>query len=169
MRGKSIPNITTKKDILQNKEVSELIKAIGTGVGPHFNLKKIRYDKIVCATDADFDGFHIACLMSMVMGILLPEIVKAGKYYIAQTPLFAIKEKKVFKPLWSEEEVEKARKDNRTIQRYKGLGEMDPSELKICLLDEKTRNLMPVTYSENIDDLIKLFSSAEHKRRLVSG
>jgi len=169
LRGKSIPNVTTKKEILQNKEVSELIMAIGTGVGPHFNLKKLRYDKIVCATDADFDGFHIACLMSMVMAILLPEIVKAGKYYIAQTPLFAIKEKKVFKPLWSEEEVEKARKDNRTIQRYKGLGEMDPSELKICLLDEKTRNLMPVTYSKDIDILIKLFSSAEHKRRLVSG
>jgi len=167
LRGKSIPNVTQRKNILENKEVAELIRAIGTGVGPHFNIKKIRYSKIVCATDADFDGFHIACLMSMVMGVLLPDIVKAGMYYIAQTPLFAIKEKKVFKPLWSEEEVEKARKNGNTIQRYKGLGEMDPSELKICLLDKKTRNLMPVTYSKNIDVLIKLFSSAEQKRKLL--
>ena len=64
--------------------------------------------------------------------------------------------------------MEKARKDNRTIQRYKGLGEMNPGQLKISLLDEATRNLTPVQYSKNIDDLIKLFSSAEEKRKLVS-
>jgi len=169
LRGKSIPNVTTKKNILQNKEVSEMIKAIGTGVGPHFNIKKMRYEKIICATDADHDGNHIACLMSMAMAILLPDIVKAGRYYIAQTPLFAINEKKLFKPLWSDEEVDKARKANKTITRFKGLGELSPHQLKICLLDEKNRNLTPMTYSENIDDLIKLFSSAEQKRRLVSG
>lgn len=169
LRGKSIPNVTTKKNILQNKEVSEMIKAIGTGVGPHFNIKKMRYEKIICATDADHDGNHIACLMSMAMAILLPDIVKAGRYFIAQTPLFAINEKKLFKPLWSDEEVDKARKANKTITRFKGLGELSPHQLKICLLDEKNRNLTPMTYSENIDDLIKLFSSAEQKRRLVSG
>jgi DNA gyrase/topoisomerase IV subunit B len=169
LRGKSIPNVTTRKNILENKEVSEMIKAIGTGVGPHFNIKRIRYDKIICATDADHDGNHIACLMSMAMAILLPEIVKAGKYYIAQTPLFAINEKKLFKPLWTDKEVEKARKDGRTLTRFKGLGELSPNQLKVCLLDEKNRNLMPVTYSKNIKNLIKLFSSAEQKRRLVSG
>lgn len=167
LKGKSIPNITTKKNILQNNEVGELILAMGTGVGPQFDLSKLRYDKIVCATDADSDGSHIACLVSMVMAILVPEIVQAGKYYIAQTPLFAINEGKTFIPLWNESELEKARTENRKIQRYKGLGEMNPSQLKVCLLDEKTRNLMPVSYSENIDDLVKLFSSAEEKRKLV--
>lgn len=169
LKGKSIPNITTKKDILKNKEVEELTKALGTGVGPHFDISKIRYSKIVCATDADHDGNHIACLLSMCMGILFPDIVKAGKYFIAQTPLFAINEGKVFIPLWDEKQLEKARKDNRKIQRYKGLGEMNPGQLKICLLDEATRYFTPVTYSNNIDELIKLFSSAEEKRKLVVG
>ena len=141
---------------------------MGTGVGPAFDLSKIRYSKIICATDADHDGFHIACLVSMVMGILMPEIVKAGMYYIAQTPLFAINDGKIFKPLWSDKELEKARKAEKKIQRYKGLGEMNPSQLKVSLLDEPTRNLIPITYTGNVDGLIKLFSSAEHKRRLIS-
>jgi DNA gyrase/topoisomerase IV subunit B len=168
LRGKSIPNATTKKDILKNKEVEELIMAIGAGVGPHFDISKMRYDKIICATDADFDGAHIACLLSMAMAILLPDVVKAGKYYIAQTPLFAINEKKTFTPLWTEKELIKARKQNRTITRFKGLGELSPAQLKVCLLDEPTRNLMPITYSKNMDDLVSLFSSAEEKRKLVS-
>jgi len=169
LRGKSIPNVTTKKNILQNKEVGELIIALGTGTGPDFNLSHLRYDKIVCAADADADGSHIACMVSMVMAILAPKIIMAGNYYIAQTPLFAINEKKTFLPLWTDEELEKARKDNRKIQRYKGLGEMNPSQLKISLLDEKTRRLMPISYSEDIDKLIELFSSAEEKRKLVTG
>ena len=168
LRGKSIPNATTKKDILNNKEVQELIMAIGTGVGPHFRLKKLRYSKIICATDADHDGAHIACLVSMAMAILLPEIIQSGHYYIAQTPLYAINEKKVFKPLWSEDELNVAREANKQITRFKGLGELSPHQLKICLLDEGTRHLTPVTFSENMDDLIKLFSSAEEKRKLVS-
>jgi DNA gyrase/topoisomerase IV subunit B len=167
LRGKSIPNVTVKKDILKNKEVAELIKAIGTGVGPHFNINRLRYSKIICAADADADGAHIACLLSMVMAILLPELVKNGQYFIAQTPLFAAVDKKKFTPIWSDDELEKARKTNKNIQRYKGLGEMNPSQLKISLLDEKTRNLIPVSYSENIEDLIKLFSSADEKRKLV--
>ena len=143
--------------------------SMGCGVGPHFDLTKLRYSKIVCATDADHDGAHIACLVSMVMAILLPEIVKAGKYFIAQTPLFAINEGKVFIPLWSAEDVDKARKTGRKIQRYKGLGEMNPSQLKVTLLDEATRNLTPIKYTNNIDTLIKLFSSADEKRKLVVG
>ena len=168
LRGKSIPNVTMKKDILKNKEVGELIRAIGTGVGPHFDLSKIRYDRIVCATDADPDGAHIACLVTMVIGILLPEIIKAGRYYIAQTPLFSINEGKTFIPLWNEKQLEKARKEDRKIQRYKGLGEMNPIQLKLSLLDPKLRHHNQIKYSGNIDELINLFSSAEEKRKLVS-
>ena len=167
LKGKSIPNITTKKNILQNKEVGELIKALGTGVGPAFDLQKLRYSKIICATDADHDGNHIACLVTMVIGILIPDIIKSGKYFIAQTPLFAINEGKTFIPLWNEEQLQKAKVENRKITRFKGLGELSPPQLKVCLLDIKTRNLIPVTYSKNINELIKLFSSAEEKRKLV--
>jgi len=169
LKGKSIPNITTKKSILDNKEVGELVRAIGTGIEPQFDLSKMRYDKIICATDADFDGFHIACLVTMVIAILLPEIIKSGRYYIVQTPLFAINEKKTFIPLWSDKMVQKARDKGRTIQRYKGLGEMNPAQLKICLLDEGTRNLMSIEYSKDINSLVKLFSSPEEKRKLVMG
>lgn len=169
LRGKSIPNATTKKDILKNKEVTELIMAIGAGVGPHFDIDKVRYNKIICATDADHDGSHIACLVSMAMAVLLPDIVKAGMYYIAQTPLYAINEKKSFIPLWSPEELEKAREAGKQITRFKGLGELSPHQLKICLLDEETRHLTPVEYSENIEQLEKLFSSAAEKRKLVGG
>ncbi len=168
LKGKSIPNITVKKNFLDNVQVGELVRAIGTGVGPDFNINKLRYNKIICATDADADGNHIACLITMVMAILLPNLVKEGKYFIAQTPLFAINEKKKFIPLWSEKELEKARKAKRTITRFKGLGELNPGQLKVCLLDEPTRNLLPVTYSDDMEKLIKLFSSPEEKRRLVN-
>jgi DNA gyrase subunit B len=168
-QGKSIPNVTTKKSILDNKEVGEIIRAIGTGIDPQFDLSKMRYEKIICATDADHDGNHIACLVTMVIAILLPEIIKEGRYFIAQTPLFAINEKKTFIPLWNDKMLEKARSKGRNIQRYKGLGEMNPSQLKISLLDEGTRNLLPISYSKNINSLIKLFSSAEEKRKLVVG
>ena len=167
LKGKSIPNITTKKNILDNKEVGELIKALGTGIGPEFDISNLRYDKIVCATDADPDGGHIACLVTMVIGILAPDIVKSGRFFVAQTPLFAINEGKIFTPIWTDEQLEKARKSGRKIQRYKGLGEMNPGQLKISLLDEGTRNLIQIQYSENIDKLVDLFSSAEEKRKLV--
>jgi DNA gyrase/topoisomerase IV subunit B len=168
LKGKSIPNITTKKNVLQNKEVEELIRAIGTGIDAHFNIKNLRYSKIICATDADPDGNHIACLLTTVIAVLLPEIIKQGKYFIAQTPLFAINEKKTFVPLWTEKELEKARKNNKNISRFKGLGELNPKQLKVCLLDEKTRHLVPVTYSNDMESLMKIFSSADEKRKLLS-
>ena len=167
LKGKSIPNITTKKNILKNKEVGELVTAIGTGLEPHFDIGKMRYEKIICATDADHDGSHIACLVTMVIAMLMPDIIKEGYYYIAQTPLFAINEKNTFIPLWTEEALEKARQENRTISRFKGLGELSPHQLKICLLDEETRNLNQIQYSDDIESLEKLFSSAEEKRKLL--
>jgi topoisomerase-4 subunit B len=168
LRGKSIPNITSAKDILKNKEVEELIRALGTGIDPHFNIDNLRYDKIVCATDADPDGAHIACLLTMVIAILTPDIIKEGKYFIARTPLFAINEKRTFKPLWTEKQLIKARNEKRTISRFKGLGELNPNQLKICLLDERSRHLTKVDYSDDINNLLKLFSNVEAKRKLVS-
>jgi len=168
LRGKSIPNITSAKDILKNKEVGELIMAMGAGVGPHFDIDNLRYDKIICATDADPDGSHIACLLTMVIAILTPDVIRKGRYYIAQTPLFAINEKKTFKPLWTDNQLLKAREDNRTISRFKGLGELNPSQIKVCLLQESTRHLTKVKYTDNIDELLKLFSNVDAKRKLVS-
>lgn len=167
LKGKSIPNVTSAKDILNNQEIKELISAIGTNVGPDFDISKIRYDKIICATDADPDGAHITCLLTMAIAVLLPEIIKEGKYFLARTPLFAITEGKTFIPLWTDEELEQARKQKRRITRFKGLGELSPHQLKICLLDESTRFLVPVKFSSNLSDLLTLFSDVNKKRDLV--
>jgi len=167
LKGKSIPNVTTRKNILQNKELGELVKAIGAGVDTHFDIRRMRYERIICATDADHDGNHIACLVTMAVAMLMPDIIKSGRYFIAQTPLFAINEPKTFIPLWSDDELQKARDAGKYISRFKGLGELSPAQLKVCLLDVKTRNHVPIKYSTNIGELEKLFSSAVEKRKLV--
>lgn len=167
LKGK-IPNISNAKDILKNKEVGELIQALGTGIGSDFDISKLRYDKIICATDADPDGAHISSLITMLLAVLVPEVIKQGKYYIAHTPLFAINERKTFIPLWTDKEVENALKKKRNVSRFKGLGELSPHQLKLCLIDEQKRKLIPLTFSNNMNKLMKLFSEAEEKRRLLS-
>lgn len=168
LRGK-IPSAVNAKDILKNKEIGELIESLGTGVGPTFDISKLRYSKIICATDADPDGQHISVLLTLVLATLVPEVIKQGFYYIAETPLYAINEKKTFIPLWTEQELEDAKKKNRHITRYKGLGELNPSQLKIVAIGDKTRRLIPVSYTKNIDKIIKLFIDPSEKRRLLEG
>ncbi len=168
LKGK-IPNVSNTKDILKNKEVGELIQALGTGVGPDFDISKLRYDKVICACDSDPDGSHIASLITMLLAVLVPEVIRQGKYYIAHTPLFAINEGKIFIPLWTDKEVRNAMEKNRNISRFKGLGELSPHQLKFCLVDEKKRRLIPLTFSSNINKLIKLFSEADEKRKLLGG
>ncbi len=168
LKGK-IPSAANAKDILKNKEIGELIGSFGTGVGPHFNLKDLKYNKIICATDADDDGLHIFALLTLAIAMLVPEIIKNGHFYYAETPLYAINEKNNFIPLWKEEDVIKAKQEKKHLLRVKGLGEMTPSQLKIVLIDEKTRRLIPVTYSSNMEKMIKLFSNSEEKRKLLEG
>jgi DNA gyrase subunit B len=168
LKGK-ILNISKNdaSQIVKNKEMSELLSAFGTGFGANFDISKLRYDKIICATDADPDGGHIASLITMAIAILTPEIIRQGKYFIAQTPLYAISEKKEFIPLWDKESLDEAIAKNRNIQRYKGLGEMNPDQMKISLIDEATRRLIPITFTEKIQWYIDLFSTSEEKRKLL--
>ena len=167
LRGK-IPNVVSKKDILNNAEIGELIYALGTGVGSNFDITKLKYDKIIIAADNDYDGLHIASLVIMLMAILFPEIVKSGRLYIVSAPLYAIKDSKKFKPLWTSEELETARKNNFKIQYFKGLGEMNASQIKISLLDDKQRRLVKIEYSSELDKLTELFNSSECKRKLIA-
>jgi len=166
LKGK-IPSIVNAKDILKNKEIGELIQALGTGVGPHFDIKRLRYEKIICATDADADGGHIAVLLTMILATLVPDIIKNGHYYLVNTPLYAVSEEKKFIPLWSTEDLQKARQENRKILRFKGLGELSPWQLKSCTINEKTRRLIPIKYTKNIDELLKLLSDVQAKRKLL--
>ena len=168
LKGK-IPNIVNAKDILKNKEVGELVQAFGCGIGKLFDINKLRYSKIICASDNDFDGMHIACLITMVISVLFPDIVKTGKFYIATGPLYAINEPKNFVPLWNEEELNKARADKKNISYFKGLGEMNPAQIKICLMDEKTRKLLKLDFTSNLDKMFKLFSDPNEKRKLLKG
>lgn len=165
LKGK-IPSAANAKDILKNKEISELIKALGTGVGPNFDLSKLKYEKVICATDADSDGHHIFCLVTLVLAMLVPEIIKNGHYYLAETPLYAINDKKTFIPIWTEKDLEKAKKSGKHITRYKGLGELNPEQLKVVALDD-TRHLIPIKFTKDMKKIIKLFSSADEKRKLL--
>lgn len=166
LRGK-IPNVLNTKDILKNKEIAELIQAMGCGVGPNFDLSKLKYSKIIASSDNDYDGYHISSLISMVYLILFPEIIKSGKFYLANGPLYAINEGKIFIPIWTESELKEARDKNKHITYFKGLGEMSPHQLKICLMDEKTRKLTKLKNTNNETELIKIFTDVEAKRNLL--
>lgn len=168
LRGK-IPSAATAKDIIKNKEIAELIGSLGTGLDPHFDIAGLKYDKILCTTDADSDGYHIFCLVTLALAMLVPEVIKQGHYYFVQTPLYAINEKKTFIPLWTDSDVSKAKAEKRHITRIKGLGELNPDQLKVVAINEKTRKLVPITYTSNIERMKKLFIDSGEKRKLLEG
>lgn len=167
LRGK-IPSVVNKKDILNNVEIGELFQALGTGVEPDFNIDNMRYEKLICCCDADPDGGHIAVLLTMAIAILAPEIIKQGRYYIANTPLYGTRKKKEFIPLWTEKDVRNEINKGSNIIRFKGLGEFNPKDLYECLLNESKRNLTQICWGDDVlDDLIKLLRNADEKRSLV--
>lgn len=168
LKGK-IPSAANAKDILKNKEIGELIQSLGTGVGSNFNIDNLRYSRILCACDADADGGHIASLLTLALALLVPDIIKQGKYYIVETPLYAINEKKVFIPLWDEESLKQAKLNDKSIIRLKGLGELNPDQLKQVAVEPKTRKITKVEFSKNIEKITKLFIGADEKRKLLSG
>lgn len=166
LKGK-IPSAVTKKDILKNKEITELIQSLGTGFGKDFDISRLKYEKIICSTDADPDGGHIASLLIMVFAILIPEIIQNGHLFIARTPLYAVNEKKFFIPIWDNETLEKYRIEKRNITRFKGLGELNTDQLKIVLIDEATRKLVPVLWTEDLQKIVNLFLSSAEKLKLM--
>jgi DNA gyrase subunit B len=168
LKGK-IPSIVNAEDILKNQEIGELIQSLGTGVNSHFDLSKLKYDKVICATDADDDGKHIFCLLTIILANVVPDIIKHGHYYLAQTPLYAINKGKTFIPIWNEDSLKKAKEKNESITRFKGLGELSPWQLKIALVDEKTRHLTRVHFTTDLPRLMKLFSDVNQKRLLLDG
>lgn len=170
LKGK-IPNIASDtKDALKNKEIIEIINALGTGIEPDFTLSSLRYGKVIFSCDADSDGAHINTLLMVVFLKLVPELLKNNVIYRAIMPLYgSVLRGNRFMPLYSEEELNKFRKQypNAKIQRYKGLGEMNPDQLKVCLLDE-SRQLQLITYPNNPDEIFKLMLDANLKRKLIS-
>ncbi|MGD6871424.1 DNA topoisomerase IV subunit B [Sutcliffiella horikoshii] len=156
LRGKVINTEKAKlADIFKNEEINTIIHAIGGGVGPDFSVEDINYDKVVIMTDADTDGAHIQVLLLTFFYRYMKPLIEAGKVFIALPPLYKVSKgtgkKEVLEYAWSDEELKGAiQKIGRgyTIQRYKGLGEMNADQLWETTMNPDTRTLIRV----RIDD-----------------
>ncbi len=156
LRGKVINTEKAKlADILKNEEINTIIHAIGGGVGPDFAIEDVNYDKVVIMTDADTDGAHIQVLLLTFFYRYMKPLIEAGKVFIALPPLYKVSKgsgkKEVVEYAWSEEELDRVTKKigkGYTIQRYKGLGEMNADQLWETTMNPETRTLIRV----KIDD-----------------
>ncbi len=157
LRGK-ILNVEKARmhKIFDNAEIRMMIQAFGCGFGDELDISKLRYHKIVIMTDADVDGQHIASLMLTFLYRYFKPLIEGGYVYIAMPPLYKLcKGQKTLRYCYSDEELDLAKRDfgdeKYDIQRYKGLGEMDPSQLWETTLDPERRTLKRVTIEDAID------------------
>ena len=157
LRGKILntESLTLSK-ALQNQEIQDLIDALGAGYGNHFDLHKLRYEKIILLMDADSDGYHISTLLLTFFFRHLPEVVRSGKLFLAQPPLYKIaigNETHYARDDAAKEELLDKIPKNRKfdVQRFKGLGEMDAEQLRETTLDPKHRVLLRVDVESQLD------------------
>ena len=148
LRGKVLNSEKASMDeILKNEEINTMIHTIGAGVGSNFVVEDSNYDKVIIMTDADVDGAHIQILLLTFFYRFMKPLIEAGKLYIAKPPLYKITYSKNHFYAWSDEELEEIRKNNSgkaVIQRYKGLGEMNPDQLWETTMNPETRSLIRV-------------------------
>ena len=139
-------------DAYKNEEINTLIHCIGAGVGQEFDIKDINYDKVIIMTDADDDGAHIQCLLLTFFYRFMRPLIEEGHLYIAMPPLFKVEDGKNLKYCYSNEELKDYTRDKDPnkyrVQRYKGLGEMDPEPLRITTMSPETRNLIKVNITD---------------------
>ena len=134
-----------------NDKLTPVIVALGTGIGDNFDITKLRYDKIVIMADADVDGSHIRTLLLTFFFRYMPQLIETGHIFLAQPPLFRVsKGKQHFDAFTDEEKAEYIERlgGNADVQRYKGLGEMNPEQLWETTLDPETRTMLRVNMSD---------------------
>jgi len=153
LRGKILNVEKSRVDkILANKEIRSLVIALGTAIAEEFDISKLRYHKIIIMTDADVDGAHIRTLLLSLFYRHFPKIIEDGYLYIATPPLYRLQSGKAFKYAYDDAQKEKAVKEFKSaslnVQRYKGLGEMNPGQLWETTMDPKTRILKQITIED---------------------
>ena len=154
LRGKIINTEKAKEsDILANEEIATIINTIGAGYGSNFDVNEMEYDKIIIMTDADFDGSHIQCLLLTFFYRFMKDLVDNGKLYIAMPPLYKMtfSNKKSVYVYTDQEKTDLSEKNEVVnIQRYKGLGEMNASELAETTMNVETRSLIKVVNEDKL-------------------
>jgi DNA topoisomerase IV, B subunit len=154
LRGKIINTEKAKEsDILANEEIATIINTIGAGYGSNFDVNEMEYDKIIIMTDADFDGSHIQCLLLTFFYRFMKDLVDNGKLYIAMPPLYKMtfSNKKSVYVYTDQEKADLSEKNEVVnIQRYKGLGEMNASELAETTMNVETRSLIKVVNEDKL-------------------
>lgn len=178
VRGKIINCLKEKLTRVLNSDIIvDLFRVLGCGIEvqgkfmedlPKFDINKLNWGKIIICTDADVDGMHIRCLLLTMFYILAPSLLKAGKVYIVETPLYSITHKKDTRFAYSDNERDAVleglynlgvKKSQITIQRSKGLGEDDKEVLRVSTMMPETRRLIPVEYPTDDSDLMTYFTA----------
>ena len=166
IRGK-ILNTTFKdlKEIVKNNEICDIANSMGCGIGSGCDASKSRYERIIISADADPDGLQINCLVLAVFINCFPDMVKQGRVYVSVPPLYC----------WGDDEksfgwcnsVDEIPTSAKNVQRFKGLGEMNPPQLKYFLCDPDTRNVIQLEYPSNVDEFNKILGTSEGKFELL--